>query len=436
MNLPRLLIEDINNGECVPFIGAGFSKNGIFKEDFTIPLWNDLIQQMCHKLSRNFDEIDKSAESFLNIAQDYEDEFTRLGLLELLIRSFPQDCMKPGYAHFLLQELEFETLITTNYDDLLEKAYRENSKSAEPIAKYSHLQLYESNKNIAKIIKMHGDVNNTEQIIFTKKDYDDFFTSNEFIADYIKQIFRSKSILLIGYSAIDPDYNQIVDYRNQLGQFSKRIYTVNYDKSSDELSYSLDSNNICNIRLGGLHLSYKSALILFLRELLNSVSRLKNVQDPHQQTSENNYIELPSKFKSSPPASDDEIRNLENFYGVRLPNSYREFLYKSNGGLVYDKDRDREIEVLGTKRQVTDYPDYPNKDKVVMEYRFIPICYTPIAENWWIYWCLDTHDYYTAEECSIVKLEVFHNEVSYKKVYEHFNEFLLSPESRWGLSSE
>ncbi|MGG0277809.1 SIR2 family protein [Bacillus rhizoplanae] len=434
MNIPLLLIEDINNGECVPFIGAGFSKNGIFDKNFTIPIWDDLIELMCKKLNRNFDEVEKNAESYLDIAHDYETQFTRLGLLKFLIDSFPLELMKPGYAHFLIQELNFESIITTNYDDLLEKIYKENEKKVEPIVKYSQLQLYEPNKDITKIIKMHGDFNNIEQIIFTKKDYLEFFTKNEFIADYIKQIFRSKSLLLIGYSAIDPDYNQIVNYRNRLEQFSKRIYIVNYDKNSEELTYSIDSNNICNIRLGGLHLNYKSALILFLRELLNSVNRLKNVQEPYQQINETNYIGLPSKFISNPPASDDEIRNFENIYGVRLPNSYRKFLYKSNGGIIFDKER--KIEVLGTNRKITDSPEYPNKDKVAMEYRFIPIHCTPIAEDWWIYWCLDTHDYYTAEECSIVKLEVFNNEVSYKKVYKNFNEFLFNPENRWGVSSE
>jgi hypothetical protein len=434
LTLPTPLIEDINNGECVPFIGAGFSKNGIFKEEFIIPLWHDLIRHMCSKLSRNFDEVDKSAESFLNIAQDFEDEFTRLALLKFLICSFPLDFMKPGYAHFLLQELNFETIITTNYDDLLEKTYRESGKSVEAIAKYSQLQLYESDKNTAKIIKMHGDVNNTEQIIFTNKDYDEFFTNNEFIADYIKQIFRSKSILLIGYSAIDPDYNQIVDYRNRLGQFSKRIYITSFDANSDKLTYNIDSdNNICNVILGGLHYSYKSALIIFLRELLNGVNRIKTKKEQSSEIGQSDYTKEPTVYRTNPPATDEEIKNFENLYAVNLPNTYRQFLRKNNGGVIFDGII--ELEVLGTNgknREIVAQPEYPDKDKTALEHRFIPISYSPLGVDWWVYWCLDTHDFYTPEECSIVKLSIHSNDVTYEKVYNNFNEFLFYPNRRWG----
>lgn len=70
---------------------------------------------------------------------------------------------------------------------------------------------------------MHGDFEKPDFIVFTKNDYDNFFKNNKVIARYVENIFRSNTILMFGYSGMNPDYKQILEYRKSLGNFSKKF---------------------------------------------------------------------------------------------------------------------------------------------------------------------------------------------------------------------
>jgi hypothetical protein len=40
--IPKPLIDDISEGRCLPFIGAGFSKNAESDEHLRMPDWSEL----------------------------------------------------------------------------------------------------------------------------------------------------------------------------------------------------------------------------------------------------------------------------------------------------------------------------------------------------------------------------------------------------------
>lgn len=428
MKLPQTLIEEIANEICIPFIGSGISRNGKTKNDIPIPLWFDLIKQLCIKLGINHEQIPNDVNEYLNVAQQYEDEYSRLNLIKFLIQSMPLENYSPGYVHYLIQELNFNFLITTNYDDLIEKIYRTYNKKTEAIVSKAKLQLYEDDTSVTKVIKMHGDFNETDYLVFTKKDYDSFFSKNEFIADYLKHIFRSKSILLLGYSRLDPDFNQILDYRSRLGEFTKRLYIVDFNKQNTDSEYNIDvENNICNIILGYKDITHEGAIIKFLRELINAVNRQK-----HGLATDINKVELctfPANFKYNNPATQDDIKNLEDRYSCRLPYSYKDFLTKANGGLIFLDDI-IQVEVLGTKRT---FINSFNEEKINFEHqRYLPVSYTPMAEDWWIYWCFDLHEFSTYHECPIVQVDIWDN-VTVRNRFENFNDFLKNARNRFGV---
>ena len=46
MKAPKPLIEDIEAGKCVPFVGAGFSMNGIVRGGGAMPDWPGLTKHL------------------------------------------------------------------------------------------------------------------------------------------------------------------------------------------------------------------------------------------------------------------------------------------------------------------------------------------------------------------------------------------------------
>jgi hypothetical protein len=428
MRVPQILIDEVSNNLCIPFIGSGFSKNAYAKNN-PIPLWHDLINKMCFELGIDPTSLDNRVDSYLEVAQKFEHEFTRIRLIKFLMKVMPLNEYGPGYVHYLLQELPFTTIITTNYDDLIEKSYRATDKKVATISSKVKLQLYENDSDVTKIIKMHGDFEDSEFLVITKLDYENFFSKNEFIADYLKFLFRSRSILLIGYSRIDPDYNQIIDYRHRLGEYTQRLYIIEFNDQIEQDDYVIDiKTNICTINLSCKNRSYEKALISFFRELINAVKRYKS--DSPLSIETNDKFVLPKNFvPNSPGATEESIRELENRYSCRLPSSYKSFLLQSDGGLIIEGSK--EVEILGTKRSYTTDPD---ERKISFEHKhLIPVSYSPMASEWWIYWCFDVHDFYSYDECPIVQFDVWDDNTYITKRFENFTDFFQNINNRFGV---
>ena len=46
MLVPRELLEDMANGNCLPFVGAGFSKNADLPNGTKMPSWSELCDEL------------------------------------------------------------------------------------------------------------------------------------------------------------------------------------------------------------------------------------------------------------------------------------------------------------------------------------------------------------------------------------------------------
>ncbi|MFX5104588.1 SIR2 family protein, partial [Acinetobacter baumannii] len=64
----------------------------------------------------------------------------------------------------------FKSIITTNYDELFEKAFAEN---CEVLYNSSHVSLANPKKTL--VYKIHGDLRESSSIILKKSDYTNFF---------------------------------------------------------------------------------------------------------------------------------------------------------------------------------------------------------------------------------------------------------------------
>jgi hypothetical protein len=234
MPIPFPLITDIAQGRCLPFIGAGFSKNASLPPGLAMPDW----QTLAGVLSRDAET--KPGIDPVEVAQRYEQRFGRVQLIEAIREALHPEKARPGKSHHAFVHLPFDTIYTTNFDLLLEDAYSEATRPYRSLV--GEVQLpFHAGQIASSIIKMHGDLRHEEHIVVTKRDYDEFMQRHPVIATHLSAMLITRTPLFIGYSLSDPDFNNIRKIvRSRLGVFERMSYVIQFDVPPDEIENALD----------------------------------------------------------------------------------------------------------------------------------------------------------------------------------------------------
>ena len=115
-NIPEPLLSDISDGKCLPFVGAGFSLNAHLPNTMQMPDWQELTKSLARMADTS------PALTGPAVASVYERRFGRVQLVETIRKLLHSDTVRPGDAHRAFANLPFDTIYTTNFDQLLEDA--------------------------------------------------------------------------------------------------------------------------------------------------------------------------------------------------------------------------------------------------------------------------------------------------------------------------
>lgn len=234
-HLPKPLLEDIVQNQCIPIIGAGFSLNAELPKGSKMPLWDDLGQAISKEMK------DYPYSSPIDAISAYCYEFSRAKLVEKLAELLYVVESKPSTAHDSLARVPFDIVCTTNFDFLLEKAYDKVGKYCRPVIEEEQLpiatkQFYTSSteQNVT-LLKLHGDLHHPNRIVATEKDYDTFLNNYPLISTYLANLLITRTPLFIGYSLDDPDFRQVWQViKERMGSLCRPAYSlvVNANPSS------------------------------------------------------------------------------------------------------------------------------------------------------------------------------------------------------------
>lgn len=219
MNLNKVK-EALKNEKLVIFVGAGVSKNS------HVPTWGHLVRQYARKLnytqclSCHFktNECEKtchhqhyfSTDEYLKIPQyfySYDQSYHHQDYYQILKDAFDHD-FQPNILNDLIASLNPEHIITTNYDHLLDHYQYEVITNDQDLLKAS------SNHYL---IKMHGDIDDLEHIVFKEDDYLSFSQTHALIELYIKSLLIDHTFLFVGYSLNDYNLKMFLSWIDYLG---------------------------------------------------------------------------------------------------------------------------------------------------------------------------------------------------------------------------
>lgn len=134
--------------------------------------------------------------------------------------------LNPSRFHYLLSQIpHFRTIITTNYDTLIEDAYK--CDYLQVIVNDKDFNCYDT--NTVHLFKIHGDINHLDKIIASKSDYRHAQGKNNDILVWNKAIseLSTKCTIFVGYGLEDDNVlGQLEDIISRIGNDHKKIFVV------------------------------------------------------------------------------------------------------------------------------------------------------------------------------------------------------------------
>lgn len=214
------------------FAGAGISAES------KLPKWGDLINELQKRL---YGETKKN-EDYLVLAEKFYNQFGESFYYQTL-KSLIPDSTKKNDLHLGIVKLNIKNLITTNWDNLFEQAINEEGRFFNIIKSDKDIG---SSTGFAKFIKMHGSLDENN-IVFKEQDYLEYSKHFPLIENYIKGVFSTDTVILLGYSLSDQNVKQIISWVNSHSKSVKPIYFIKTAKEFDRIEFEFYKNKNIHI---------------------------------------------------------------------------------------------------------------------------------------------------------------------------------------------
>lgn len=250
MEIPKTLIDQIQEGNVVLFLGAGASIGAIHPQGKKVLQGLELSNLIADKfLDKSY--LNKSLQVVSELAISETNLFT--------VQSFIADLMnyfEPANFHAMLPTFVWKAIATTNYDLIIEKAYNNSSQRAQDLAVIKKngesIETKLSSRKNLLYLKLHGcitEINNPDlPLILTPDQYVTHRQGRSRLFDRVKELAYEYPFLFIGHSLEDLDIRAILFELQSLKDARPRSYIVS-PSVNDYESRLFESKKITSISL-------------------------------------------------------------------------------------------------------------------------------------------------------------------------------------------
>lgn len=198
------------------FLGAGMSRPSGFVN------WKELMRDIALELKL---DIERETD-LISLAQWHKNlRKNRHKINQVLVQEFTREA-KLTENHRLIAALPISAIWTTNYDRLIEDAFKAAHKRLDVKQRPKDFAITKPRSH-AVLYKMHGDVEEPDEAILTKDDFATFEQKRGLFSTQLRGHLVSRSFLFLGYSFSDPNIDYILArIRAQLGSSQRNHYCV------------------------------------------------------------------------------------------------------------------------------------------------------------------------------------------------------------------
>lgn len=242
----------------VLFVGAGLSKHeSERRRDVTAKSefgsWRDLLDDFQRVLAGDNAKLRESLPTDpLRLAQVYQTQLNRAALLDLVAKHVPSADFLPGLAHRCLRDIPWAAVVTTNYDDLLERAF-EPVRKVRVVISDDDLTQHRTLDDLL-VVKMHGDLRRRDSIVLSEEDYRQYPATRPGISVKVRQLLLEHPLLFLGFSLTDPHFATIDGWiRDTVRSVRLPAVAIMHDEPLSAAYSMWKARGIELIRLGKQH---------------------------------------------------------------------------------------------------------------------------------------------------------------------------------------
>ena len=202
------------------FAGAGLSSQVARRDGRFLPGWGDLLSELAGMAREDgwpiTDDLVETIRKghLLEAGQELQQLVSDSSLAAYLARVFAEPAVRPSPAHMALPAIRLRAVLTTNYDTLIEDAYRSATGALPQTMTYAD---YASGRRDPIrngdffVYKIHGDYRDISSIALGTRSYQDLIHWNPGYRFLLESVFTAYTVLFTGFGGSDPDVTHVLD---------------------------------------------------------------------------------------------------------------------------------------------------------------------------------------------------------------------------------
>jgi hypothetical protein len=243
---PSSLVSDFARRRTVVVIGSGVSRHSVGKNGERPPTWKSFLETARVKCP------DKSSDSVIETAINNGDY---LHACEWLKKRFDEGWPThlrevftiPSYApdkiHQELLKLDARIVFTLNFDGIYETYVNSVHNGSHVIKNFHDKDVAEFLRGDGRyIVKVHGNLNTPNNLIFTQQDYSRARVANSAFYQAFDAALLTHTFVFVGTGHSDPDVNLLLENQNFWFPTSSPHYMLCNKGLSNETKESLRTN--------------------------------------------------------------------------------------------------------------------------------------------------------------------------------------------------
>jgi hypothetical protein len=212
-----LMLKELRKeGKLIPFVGAGLSMA------LDLPSWSSLIDIIADQLGYDA-EVFKLHGNERQLAEYYVATKGSIGPLRSeMDRLFnPKDeDIKASRSHAALVEMKLPLIYTTNYDRIIEKAFKLRGVEYHSISNIDDIAT--APLDVTHLVKFHGTFDDDASLVLTESSYFDRLEFESAMDIKLRADMLGRSLLFIGYGLNDLNIRYMMYKLHKLRQQIKR----------------------------------------------------------------------------------------------------------------------------------------------------------------------------------------------------------------------
>lgn len=236
MEISQILLDQINKGNVVLFLGAGASIGAIHPNNKKIPTGDQLVKKISEQFLNGTCN-DKSLQYVSELAVSETDLYTFQKFIYDEFKDFT-----PAHHHEILRTFKWAAIVTTNYDLIIESVYNQNNNPLQSLVTFKkngeRIDDRLTVHNSLLYYKLHGCLTEIADenlpLILTPDQYITHQKNRSRLFERVKELSYEHPFLFVGYSLADLDIRSMLNHLDMSVDTRPRSYMVGPEISDIE----------------------------------------------------------------------------------------------------------------------------------------------------------------------------------------------------------